>query len=374
MANLKSETVMESSVPVVSVVIPCYRAKTLLVEAIESVLAQTFQNFEIVLVDNNADPETNTVMEKFRNENPEKIRIVPEPEQGVCSARNRGILESRGEYVALLDDDDRMKPGRLAKQLEAAKNNPDASMIICGADFVDENEKIIEANVIGQRGAWSQIENSLKGIFEDLNRGRSVASFALSMPSTMFISRKKSIEAGLFDTRLNPNFGEDLDFGVRMFLAGDFVLLKESLAVYRKNSPDSLSKRRSSEKVRFLYTQGNKLHFVLWELFSKKGINIRPAFRKMAAFHMKLAGRHFLRYRNGRQAGRSLLFRAWKNNPADVGSFTDFVKSLFPASIHPRLFWFEDHRSDLLPADADHAFADTLFRIPPVWIENRRSS
>ena len=374
LANLKSETEMESLVPIVSVVIPCYRAKTLLVEAIESVLDQTFQNFEIVLVDNNADSETKNVMEKFRNENPGKIRIVPEPEQGVCSARNRGIQESLCEYVALLDDDDRMKPERLEKQLEAAKKNSDFSMVICGADFVDENEKITEANVIGQRGAFSQIENSLKGIFEDLNRGRSVASFVLSMPSTMLVSRKKSIEAGLFDIRLNPNYGEDFDFSVRMFLVGDFVLLKESLAVYRKNSPVSLSTRRSSEKVRFLFTQGNKLHFVLWELFSKKAIDIRPAFRKMAAFHLKLAGRHFLQFQNGTEAGRNLLLRAWKNNPTDTGAFKDFVKSLFPASLHPRLFWFEAHRSDLLPADADLAFADSLFRIPPVWIENRRPS
>jgi glycosyltransferase involved in cell wall biosynthesis len=120
------------------VVIPCYRGKNLLAEAITSVLAQTFRNFEILLVDNNADAETKAVMEKFRNDNSGRIRIVQEPEQGVCSARNRGILDSRAPYIALLDDDDRMKPERLEKQLEALRSRSDVSMVVCGADFVEK--------------------------------------------------------------------------------------------------------------------------------------------------------------------------------------------------------------------------------------------
>ncbi|MEC4682644.1 MAG: glycosyltransferase family 2 protein [Nitrospirota bacterium] len=362
---------MESRKPEVSVVVPCYRGKNFLAEAIESVLIQTFNNFEILLVDNNADAETKAVMEKFCKENSEKIRIVHEPEQGVCSARNRGIIESRAEYIALLDDDDRMKPERLERQLDTARKSPDASMVVCGIDFLDESENVIEANVIGQRGSWKVIEDSLRGLFEGLHGNRNLKSFVLPLPSSMLISRKKSIEAGLFDIRLNPNFGEDLEFGVRMFLAGDFVLLKESLALYRKDSSESLSQRRSSSKVKFLYTQGNKLHFVLWELFANKNIDFRPAFRKMAAFHLKLAGRHFLRYRNGTDAARHLLFRAWRNTPTDAGAFTDFIKSLFPSSLHPRFFWFDNHRSDLLPEDTGRTFADKLFRIPPVWIDNR---
>ena len=197
------------------------------------------------------------------------------------------------------------------------------------------------------------------------------------MPSTMLISKEKALEAGLFDIRLNPNYGEDLDFGVRMFLVGDFVILKESLAIYRKDSPDSLSKRRSSEKVRFLYTQGNKLHFVLWELFNSrngKNIDAVPAFRKMATFHLRLAGKHFLRYANGAKAGRSLLFRAWRYTPAQRGALVDWLKSLFPATMHPRLFWFESHRSDLLPAGTDRSFAEQLFQLPPVWIDEKENS
>lgn len=84
---------MEALPPAVSVVIPCYHGKNLLAEAIESVLLQTHQDFEIVLVDNNADPESKAVMEKFRKAYPNKIRIVFEPDQGVCSARNRGKMD-----------------------------------------------------------------------------------------------------------------------------------------------------------------------------------------------------------------------------------------------------------------------------------------
>ena len=87
-------------------------------EAVESVLAQTETDWELILVDNNASEETKEVISKYARLFPEKIRSVLEIDQGVCSARNRGIKESKGRYIALLDDDDIMYPERLALQKE----------------------------------------------------------------------------------------------------------------------------------------------------------------------------------------------------------------------------------------------------------------
>lgn len=358
--------------PAVSVVIPAYKGGALLAEAIDSVLKQTFQDFEIIIVDNNADPDTRIVISRYKKEHPEKIRIVMESEQGVCSARNRGILESRGEYIALLDNDDLMKPEKLAKQISAAKENPQASMVICGADFFDGDTGYIEKqNVTGATGRWKDWEMLCRNLLEKIYPEHISETFHLSLPSTMFFTKQNAIATGLYDCRLNPNFGEDFDFCIRMYGLGNFILINDSLVLYRSNSPASLESRRRSDKVRFLYTQGNKLHFIMWEYFSAKSNSIRPIFRKMAAIQLSLAGLHFLRYKNGTLQGRNLLFRAFKYSPTDRELLKTFLKSLLPKYFHGRLFWFGSHRKELLPSDTDQSFAKKLFRIPPIWVDGK---
>lgn len=103
------------SKPLVSVVIPVYREGEILSETIESVLVQTFRDFEIVIVNNNADDVSLSIMRKYASEYPDLIRIVDQSVQGVPSARNKGILESRGHYIAMLEGDDMMLPNRLEK-------------------------------------------------------------------------------------------------------------------------------------------------------------------------------------------------------------------------------------------------------------------
>ena len=117
------------SFPIVSVVITTYRSGRLLREAVDSVMLQTLNDFEIILVDNNADEETKKEISQVLRDFPQKVRILYESTQGSSSARNRGILEARGEYIALLDDDDKMYPDRLESQIALARSHPEATII-----------------------------------------------------------------------------------------------------------------------------------------------------------------------------------------------------------------------------------------------------
>ncbi|MGC8501109.1 MAG: glycosyltransferase family A protein, partial [Leptospirillia bacterium] len=131
--------------PAISVVIPCFRAGELLSEAIESVLAQTETDWELILVDNNASEETRAVIRRYVERYPEKVRSVLEPEQGLSSARNRGILEAFGKYIALLDDDDMMYPKRLALQKEVLEKDSDAALCYGKIDRVTyDNTAVVE--------------------------------------------------------------------------------------------------------------------------------------------------------------------------------------------------------------------------------------
>lgn len=109
------------SAPTVSVVIPAYNAVAFLPRAVESVLGQTYSDFELIVVDDGSTDETPQVMEEYEDD----VRYVRKENGGSASARNRGIREARGEYIALLDADDVWLPEKLERQMELHRTDPD---------------------------------------------------------------------------------------------------------------------------------------------------------------------------------------------------------------------------------------------------------
>jgi glycosyltransferase involved in cell wall biosynthesis len=106
----------------VSVVIPCYNQAHFLGEAIESVLAQSYPRFEIVVVDDGSTDDTTEVARRYH-----AVRCVSQANQGLSAARNSGLTHSEGEYVVFLDADDRLLPGALEAGLECLKANPECA-------------------------------------------------------------------------------------------------------------------------------------------------------------------------------------------------------------------------------------------------------
>ena len=159
--------------PAISVIIPCFRAGELLAQAIESVLAQTETDWELILVDNNASEDTKSVISHFVGLYPEKISCVHEPNQGLPSARNRGLKEARGEFIAFLDDDDQMYPGRLSLQAEALSRQPDAVLCFGGIDWVSfDDSKVVkscarDADFPFFRASSNHLKNSLRLSFPE---------------------------------------------------------------------------------------------------------------------------------------------------------------------------------------------------------------
>ena len=113
-----------STVPLVSVVIPCYNQAHFLGEAIESVLAQSYPNFEIIVVDDGSPDDTSEVAGRY----PE-VRLVRQENQGLSGARNAGLARSEGEYVVFLDADDRLLPEALETHLEHLEAHPECAFV-----------------------------------------------------------------------------------------------------------------------------------------------------------------------------------------------------------------------------------------------------
>ncbi len=105
----------------VSIVVPCYNAEKFVHRAIESVLNQSFSDWELILVNNNSTDNTRDVLDKYREKYPQKIRVYDEMKKGGCAARNRGLSASSGEWIQFLDADDVILPEKLTRQM----NHPD---------------------------------------------------------------------------------------------------------------------------------------------------------------------------------------------------------------------------------------------------------
>jgi len=120
--------------PLVSVIIPTYNRAASIGEAIESALAQAYPAMEIIVVD---DGSTDDTRQSIAHRYPQ-VRYFHQENGGVARARNRGIREARGEFIAFLDSDDLWLPGKIEKQVACFKQYPDVGLVYTDADFFDD--------------------------------------------------------------------------------------------------------------------------------------------------------------------------------------------------------------------------------------------
>ncbi|MBK8993570.1 MAG: glycosyltransferase family 2 protein, partial [Gammaproteobacteria bacterium] len=111
---------LDSSEDLVSVVIPAYNAAAFIERAVDSVLTQSYRSREVLVVNDGSTDRTGEVLARYGS----AIRVIDQPNGGLSSARNRGIREARGEFVALLDADDRWLPEKLERQVQAMVADP----------------------------------------------------------------------------------------------------------------------------------------------------------------------------------------------------------------------------------------------------------
>lgn len=129
----QSKTIIERS-PLVSVIIPCYKYGCYLPEAVSSVLNQTYQNFEIIIVNDGSPDDTKEVAEKLIAEHPQhQIRLINQANSGQPAiARNNGIAEAKGEYILPLDADDKLAPQAIESCIRAVRDYPNQPVVVFG--------------------------------------------------------------------------------------------------------------------------------------------------------------------------------------------------------------------------------------------------
>jgi glycosyltransferase involved in cell wall biosynthesis len=200
--------------PRVSVVIPAYNSADRVKEAIESVLAQSYSNFEIIVVDDGSTDNTERTLRYFG----EQIRYFKQQNQGVSSARNAGIRNSRGEYVAFLDSDDIWASDKLAGQVPVLDGDPEVGLVYCDWSVMS-GETVLRASYHKNlRPASGYVFNEL------IQRG-----FVLT--SGVVVRRSCLEDVGCFDTTLT--IAQDYDLWLRISYCWKIQLVDKCLFTKR---------------------------------------------------------------------------------------------------------------------------------------------
>ncbi len=201
--------------PKVSVIVPVYNAEKFLGETVESILEQTYQDFEIIIVN---DGSTDKSAEIIKSLDDERIICIYQKNQGVSAARNKAILQSRGEYIALLDHDDLWLPEKLEKQIPVLDGNSEVGLVYSDCYCVDIKEKVIER-------AFEQTKPFRGAVLPELFLSNFIPCLTAVIRKTVFE------KAGLFDPKFT--IAEEYDFFLRAAKNCKIEYVDLPLAKYR---------------------------------------------------------------------------------------------------------------------------------------------
>ncbi len=217
-------------IPMISVVIPMFNVEKYIEQSIQSVLVQTYHNFELILVDDGCSDDTLKLVEQFDDH---RIRLIQQQNRGLSGARNTGIDASRGFYIALLDADDYWAPDKLAKHLHHLNTHPDVGVSYCPSLFVDDNSKLLG---IGQFPKLTDVSKQHIFCRNPVGNGSApVIRRSLLNDIGYFGKNKDQYRKMYFDESLRQS--EDIELWTRIALTTKwkFEGIVEPLTYYRVN-------------------------------------------------------------------------------------------------------------------------------------------
>ena len=211
---------MTANIPFFSVVIPAYNCASFIERALESVRNQTFKDYEIVVVNDGSTDSTPEIIQIYIDSHPEiQVILINQSNKGIGGARNTGIKNANGKYVAFLDADDLWYPEKLEKVAEIFKRNPDV-VLVCHDEYMREEGGITRKSL--------RYGPCMEPMYEwMLFSGNCISTSATA------VKREALLNAGLFSENLEFNGVEDYELWLRLAKNNcKFYFLHETLGEY----------------------------------------------------------------------------------------------------------------------------------------------
>ena len=222
------------SEPTISVVIPVFNRAATISTTLQSVFAQNFQDFEIVVVDDASQDDIEAALEPFMRGG--RLRLIKNPiNQGVSAARNTGVRAARGTFIAFLDSDDAWEPEKIERQLEALRRHPRPSRALCGTG----TKLLLGDGAVRIRRGIPPPPGRSFGDYLFVDRG-------FTNPSAMLLARSLATEVPFHqDLRHYEDIAFFLELGAK---GADYVVLEEPLTrCVVQPRPNSLSAQDNGE-------------------------------------------------------------------------------------------------------------------------------
>ncbi|MGB7380396.1 MAG: glycosyltransferase family 2 protein [Rivularia sp. (in: cyanobacteria)] len=213
--------------PKISVIIPAYNAMNYLPDTLDNLLKQTYNDFEIIIVN---DGSSDSIEQWFSQIQDRRIKLISQENQGAGLARNTGIINAKGEYLAFLDADDIWESTKLEKQVRILEENPEVGLVYTWVEYISET---------GQSTGRIVKHQAEGNLWEKLIKCNLVECGSVAM-----VRRSCFDDVGLFDRNLS-SFVEDWDMWLRIASRFPFKVANEVLVYYRQH-PNGGSKNWQS--------------------------------------------------------------------------------------------------------------------------------
>lgn len=233
--------IFRKAVTLISVIIPSYNHSRYINRCIDSVLFQTYKDWELIVIDDGSTDQSNDFISSY---NDERIKHLKQENRGAHNAINRGLSLATGEYLAILNSDDEFHPKRLERCLDAFAKRPHAMLASSWIDVVDSDSKLL-----GTKEAWRNMEpwpvehkERSFAALSDYALNALMSNFA-STTSNMVFRRKLYEDIG---GMRNLRFAHDWDFLLRACSQYECLNLEESLLSYRIHQTNTISSNRKA--------------------------------------------------------------------------------------------------------------------------------
>ncbi len=245
--------------PLLTVIIPAYNHEDFVVEAIESVLSQSFKDFELLIID---DGSTDSTLDLIRTFDDPRITVIVQDNRGAAAALNRGLEQAKGRYISILNSDDRYHPDRLQILCEILQNNSQVQLAVTGINVINSEGKSEAAGWLERGRDYYRKSGS---VFFAAIRDNFICT-----SSNFFFRRELLLKTGLF---LPLRYCHDLDFILQASVHGEVRCLDEVLLGYRVHGCNTIKESGTDGGELFKFEVSSVIAYAL----GQKGLSLRTA-------------------------------------------------------------------------------------------------
>jgi glycosyltransferase involved in cell wall biosynthesis len=267
----------------VSIIMPVYNRETFLNLAIISALSQTYKDIELVIIDDGSTDSSRDIIRKFSNSYPRRIVPLFQEHLGPTVARNNGIKKASGGFIAFLDSDDLLMPGKISRQIDIYSSCPSFSFIYTGYNLIDTNGKEFQ-RIYPDRYFSGNIYKKL-WIKDNFISG-----------GTIMVKKNNLHDVGLFDESLTG--AENLDLRIKLSKIGPVGFVNDILYSYRRHD-SNLSSNTTSMTANYLNMVANH--------FGVDGIKNRSLWKSVMSVYFSKEGNRYFALNNYIEAKKHLL-------------------------------------------------------------------